>query len=170
MLRKVGQLVDDPSIEKLDTNILKKNVNMLHRLQCSKEAWKAVLADTIKNCWKKAGFPIAGQVANVDGGTSAEVALELTSDIADLASLDQEAPAFVRPSESKEDIVQMIVDDVNNVEPEEEAERPDSDTTTLHQPSTVEIFNVLETLRCGLYAGHADSHLYNHKSEIENFF
>ena len=36
MLRKVGQLVDNPTIGKLDTNMLKKNVNMLHCLQYAK--------------------------------------------------------------------------------------------------------------------------------------
>ena len=39
MLRKVGQLVDDPSIPSLDAATLKKHVNMLHCLQFSTAAW-----------------------------------------------------------------------------------------------------------------------------------
>ena len=91
MLRKVGGLVDTPTIEKLDTNALKKNINMLHCLKYAKDAWQSVTETTVQNCWRKDGF--SAEMQATENNTVPEGQSELAQDIQELSELDKDAPS-----------------------------------------------------------------------------
>ena len=171
MLRKVGGLVDNPTIEKLDTKALKKNINMLHCLQYAKDAWQSVTATTVQNCWRKAGF--SADMQATEDNTVPEVQSELAQDIQELSELDKDAPVYMQPSENAEQIVQVIAEELTSNEAEAESEDDDDEggasPTAAVQPSTLELFQALDALRCGLNAGKADDRLHHHVAEIENF-
>ena len=157
MLRKVGGLVDNPTIEKLDTKALKKNINMLHCLQYAKDAWQSVTETTVQNCWRKAGF--SAEMQATEDNTVSEVQSELAEDIQELSELDKDAPVYMQLSENAEQIVQVIDDELTSNEAEAEAESEDDDDkggaspTAAVQPSTLELFRALDALSCGLYVG-----------------
>ena len=94
MLRKVGGLVDNPTIEKLDTKALKKNINVPHCLQYAKDAWQSVTETTVQNCWRKAGF--SGEMQATEDNTVPEVQSELAQDIQELQNLTRMHPSTCR--------------------------------------------------------------------------
>ena len=81
----------------------------------------------------------------------------------------------MQPSKNAEQSVQVIAEELSSNEAEAEAEPEDGDDesgaspTAAVQPSTLELFQALDALRCCLYAGKADDHLHHHVAEIENF-
>ena len=102
MLHKVTQLVDDPSVPIVDTPVLKKHIKMLHCLQFSRAAWDSLSPDTIKNCWRKAGFSVAAPNEGTSDAGTVEVAAapssnegELTNELFELEELDATAPSSV---------------------------------------------------------------------------
>ena len=99
MLRKVGGLVDNPTIEKLDTKALKKNISMLYCLQYVKDAWQSVTETTVQNCWRKAGF--SAEMQATEDNTVPEVQSELAQNIQELSELDKDAPVYMQPSETQ---------------------------------------------------------------------
>lgn len=168
MLRKVGELVEDPDIAKLDTSTLKKNINMLHCLQYAKAAWESTTESTIKNCWRKAGFSTDVQPLD-DSAAEEEPALVAdAAELAELAELDQTAPTCIQPSDDPIEIVAQIADELVEVDDDNEDE-DDTDTPPPAQPSTLELFQAMDTLRHGLYAANANDRLLRHVADIETF-
>ena len=71
--------------------------------------------------------------------------------------------------------MQVIAEELtsNNAEAEAKSENDDveggASPIAAFQPSTLELSQALDALRCGLYAGKADDCLHHHVAEIENF-
>ena len=170
MLRKIGQLVDDPSIEKLSTAGLKKNINMLHCLQFAKGAWDAVETSTIVNCWRHAGFYTDD--AQVDPELPGAEAEDDNDDLQELADLDVDAPCTSQAPDSTDDIVDMLAANVEANHGDDNGDDDDDDDlpgSAPQQPTTQDIFNALDVLRSALYAVKAGDKQHREISDIETF-
>ncbi|XP_065196555.1 tigger transposable element-derived protein 4-like [Sycon ciliatum] len=163
MLRKVVQFVDDPTMAKLDTAVLKKNVNILHCLQYAKSSWDSVSEATIQNCWRKAGFVMGPTVADdvpVDEDDT------LQTDITELERLDSTEPCRVAPSDDVCEIVQALQDETADSDRDDEDEVAEELPSP---PSAAELLQAVSTVRLALYASNADSSMHASFSRVENF-
>ena len=151
MLRKVIQLVDDPSMGKLDSMTLKHNINMLHCLQFAKSTY--VTAFTIQICWRKAGFKIPNSEAadkpldeaeeNEDNADST-----LNSDLTELEKLDDTGPCCVAFSDDINEIVDMLQKECEDEGGEEEEGFQEEAT---QPPTSTELLQAIATVRLALY-------------------
>ena len=172
MLRKVIQLVDDPSMGKLDSMTLKHNINILHCLQFAKSAWESVTAGTIQNCWRKAGFKLPNSEAVDDPLDEAEedednVDSSLSSDLTELEKLDETEPCCVAPSDDIVEIVDMLQRECEDEGGELKEEEGLEEAT--QPPTSAELLQAIATVRLALYASKADSSIHSSLSKVENY-
>lgn len=166
MLRKVVQLVDDPSMGKLDSMILKRDINILHCLQFSKTAWESVTAQTIQNCWRRAGFSLANSEIADNTTDDGEAATDSShnSDLVELEKLDDAEPCHVSASSDIHEIVGMLQEE-SKAEDDEEEESFQQPVP----PTSAAILQVVDTIRLALYASKADSSAHSSLSKVENY-
>ena len=166
MLQKVVQLVDDPSIGKLNSMTLKHHINILHCLQFAKSAWESVTAETIQNCWRKAGFGLPNSEATYDPFDEVEVITDsiLNNDLAELDKVDDAEPCRVAPSGDIHEIVGMLQEEFEGGDDEEES------LQQLEPPTSAAILQAMDTIRRALYATNANSSVHSSLSKVENYF
>ena len=182
MLRKVNQFVEDPALPKLDSSTLKANISLLHCLQFAKSAWDNMTAQTIVNCWQKAGYvPAAAAAAaaadaadatDADAGAvevvvTADEDTEIDEDISELNRLDSSEPCREVPSDNPQSIVADLQAAADTSQQESDDE--DDNSTTEPPPSTAAVMHAVDTLRRSLYASNADTSMHATFSKVENF-
>ena len=173
MLRKVNQFVEDPALPKLDSSTLKANINLLHCLQFAKSAWDNMTAQTIVNCWRKAGYvPAAAAAADATDADACAVEVvvtadEDTEDISELNRLDSSEPCREVPSDNPQSIVADLQAAADTSQQESDDE--DDNSTTEPPPSTAAVMHTVDTLRRSLYASNADTSMHATFSKVENF-
>ena len=166
MLRKITHLVDDESVETVDTNTIKKSVNMLHCLQYSRDAWAAVTTDAVKNCWRKAGFGSDAAQQAVEAGDSVEED-DLEAELQELEELDNSEPVSMLPSDDPAEIVSMMQQE--RCDATEEEDDDESDAALPDPPTSSELYAAIEVLRRSLYCNHADQSVHQHVTKLETF-
>ena len=176
--RKVAQLVEDPSIECLNSSALKKNINVLHCLQFSRAAWDLVTPQIVRNCWRKAGFkPATHESAEADVADPADELLReplseeeelLQQDVEELNIRDADALTSSPPIEDAESIVAALVEDQASVA-DGDVDEDDEATVPPRPPTTAELFGAFNTLRQALYVAKADINLHRQVDGLEGF-
>lgn len=110
-----------------------KKVDILGALNMVKTAWTNVTAETIRNCFRKAGF-ITGQETDSVEGTDV-ISVALGDEIEYLIDVDENVACWEDVTDS--DIIEQVIDSTN-VEDNDDHIETDESIATLFKPTVKE--------------------------------
>ncbi|KAL7306817.1 hypothetical protein TKK_0000980 [Trichogramma kaykai] len=143
-----GKILD--SEQNVIANDIAKKTSLLDRLHQVNQAWSYVSSETIKNCYRKAGFvkdakDIPSNVSNVD-----------SIEIYPQDMPNEESNEWVNIDENLQTSVKPTDDDICQEAIQTESEDEDDDDDFEPAPTSTEMFNALQVLRRGVQ-NYADS-------------
>ncbi|XP_023314369.1 tigger transposable element-derived protein 6-like [Trichogramma pretiosum] len=142
MRERIIQILDNQ--QNVKANDIAKKTSLLDALHQIKEAWSYVSSETIKNCFRKAGFVNGtNEICNISSNVSLNEIYpeDMTHEVFDeWIDIDECLETSGKPTD--DDICQKLDTDESEIEEEDDSIEP--------APNNLEMFNALQVLRRGV--------------------